>query len=375
MPPTLSPRPAGRSRRWYRFGAAALLLAPAEASAHFVLRAPASWRAQDSLGSPQKAPPCGNEGSAPETGIVTAFHTGDTITITIDETIYHPGHYRVALAINDQSELPDVPPVTPGQTACGSAPIQNPPVFPVIADGVLVHSAPFGSQRSFQVTLPPGVTCERCTLQVIEFMSNHGLNNPGGCFYHHCANISISDEVAGGGTGGQAGNGAAGQAGGGTGGQAGGGAGGQAGSNGGAGGQAGHDGGAGGNDGGHSHGGEGGHSPGGDGGQAGGGAGGSNGGGASGTGEGGTSAGGTSGAPNASGAGGAPNAGGTGNAPNTSGAGGAPGGGNAEAPSIQVVDGSSSGGCVAANPGGTTPGFAALIGLCVTAGLLRRRRH
>ena len=22
-------------------------------------------------------------------------------------------------------------------------------------------------------------------------MSNHGLNNPGGCFYHHCATVSV----------------------------------------------------------------------------------------------------------------------------------------------------------------------------------------
>jgi hypothetical protein len=42
-----------------------------------------------------------------------------------------------------------------------------------------------------QVTLPPNVTCDHCTLQVIQFMSDHGLNNPGGCFYHHCADISI----------------------------------------------------------------------------------------------------------------------------------------------------------------------------------------
>jgi hypothetical protein len=31
------------------------------------------------------------------------------------------------------------------------------------------------------------VTCDHCTLQVIEFMSQHGAP----CFYHHCADISI----------------------------------------------------------------------------------------------------------------------------------------------------------------------------------------
>jgi hypothetical protein len=52
------------------------------------------------------------------------------------------------------------------------------------------------------------MTCTKCTLQVIEFMSNHGLNNPGGCFYHHCADISIQPAGGGGASGGDAGAGA-----------------------------------------------------------------------------------------------------------------------------------------------------------------------
>jgi hypothetical protein len=87
--------------------------------------------------------------------------------------------------------LPEEPPVTAGSTACGSTVIQDPPVFPVLADGELLHTSAFSGPQSFQVTLPPGVTCDHCTLQVIQFMSNHALNNPGGCFYHHCATVSI----------------------------------------------------------------------------------------------------------------------------------------------------------------------------------------
>jgi uncharacterized protein (TIGR03382 family) len=173
--------------------AGVVALAPSEGRAHFILETPASWRAQDKLGSPQKAPPCGDDGGAAETGEVTAYRTGDTVTITIDETIYHPGHYRVALAVDDRSELPEEPPVTAGDTPCGSVPIDPSPAFPVLADGVLVHTKAFAGPQTFQVKLPDDVTCEKCTLQIIEFMSDHGLNNPGGCFYHHCADISISD--------------------------------------------------------------------------------------------------------------------------------------------------------------------------------------
>src|SRR5580765_1701266 len=70
---------------------ALLVLLPHAASAHFVLRSPASWRIQDADGNPQKTGPCGDEGTAAPSGIVTAFAPGDTVTITIDETIFHPG--------------------------------------------------------------------------------------------------------------------------------------------------------------------------------------------------------------------------------------------------------------------------------------------
>jgi hypothetical protein len=169
---------------------------PRLALAHFKLNAPASWWSQDALGSPQKLGPCGNEGPGMPTNAITAFKTGSKITITIEETIFHPGHYRIALATSDRSELPPEPPVTPGNTPCGSVPIQNPPMFPVLADGVLVHTQPLVGPQTIEVQLPPNVTCTKCTLQVLEFMSEHQLNNPGGCFYHHCADISISDAPA-----------------------------------------------------------------------------------------------------------------------------------------------------------------------------------
>jgi MYXO-CTERM domain-containing protein len=158
------------------------------AQAHFYLHAPAAMTEQNSLGDPQKAPPCGDPGNATQTGIVTTFQAGETITIEIDETIYHPGHYRVALSVNGPNDLPDAPPVTPmGGDQCASTIIQDPPVFPVLADGELLHDSPFDGPRSFEVTLPDDIECDNCTLQVIEYMSSHG----GPCFYYHCATIAI----------------------------------------------------------------------------------------------------------------------------------------------------------------------------------------
>lgn len=187
--------------------AATFVRAPADA--HFILQTPAASITQDGLGNPQKLGPCGNESGGSATGEVTTFQAGQTITITIDETIFHPGHYRISLGTNGPGDLPDEPPVTAGNTPCGSTEIMDPPVFPVLADGVLLHDAPFNGPQTIQVTLPANVSCEKCTLQVLEFMSNHQLNNPGGCFYHHCADIKISGGGGTGGTGGTAGAGGA----------------------------------------------------------------------------------------------------------------------------------------------------------------------
>ena len=178
-----------------RIGAVVVVgaLIPAVADAHFVLQAPESWAAQDSQGNPQKTSPCGQadpQTTAAPTKAITAFQAGQPITVTIDEVVYHPGHYRVVLSTTGRDGLPADPPTElPG--TCQSLAIQDPPVYPVLADGMLQHTDPLGGPQSFQVTLPNDVTCANCTLQVLEFMSAE-VGASGNCFYHHCADISIS---------------------------------------------------------------------------------------------------------------------------------------------------------------------------------------
>ncbi|HVM98107.1 MAG TPA: SCE4755 family polysaccharide monooxygenase-like protein [Candidatus Acidoferrales bacterium] len=161
---------------------------PVGARAHFILVEPDAWMSQDAVGLPEKVGPCGNEGGGTPTGKVTAFQPGQTIAVTIDEVIMHPGHYRVALAANDRGELPPEPVVTrKGNDPCGSVAIEDLPSFPILADNVLPHTQAFDAPQTFMVTLPSDVTCTKCTLQILEFMSNHSAP----CFYHHCADISI----------------------------------------------------------------------------------------------------------------------------------------------------------------------------------------
>lgn len=158
------------------------------AHAHFAMSQPTNWLVQNGSGDPQKNPPCGMQTGAVQTNMETTYKVGDKVTITINETVFHEGHYRVLIA-QTQAALPNDPPVTPdARSECGSTPIAATPVLPLIADGLLVHTTPLAGPQTVQVSLPPGMTCEHCVLQVQEFMAPHGAP----CFYHHCATISIT---------------------------------------------------------------------------------------------------------------------------------------------------------------------------------------
>src|SRR4051812_7113479 len=91
-----------------------VVTASATARAHFILVAPAAYSKQDTQGLPEKSAPCGQ--ADPGIPLVatpdeTTFAAGDTISITINEAIFHPGHYRVSVA-QDLASLPADPAVT-----------------------------------------------------------------------------------------------------------------------------------------------------------------------------------------------------------------------------------------------------------------------
>lgn len=160
----------------------ALLGLAATADAHFKLNAPTAVTQQDANGNPQKAAPCGG-GTA--TNAVTAVQSGTMLTISINETTFHPGHYRVALA-QDMAGLPAAPNVADAQCN-GLQPVAN-PQMPVLADGLLAHTTPFSGTQTMQVSIPAGMTCNNCVLQVVQYMAQH--SQP--CFYYHCATVNIS---------------------------------------------------------------------------------------------------------------------------------------------------------------------------------------
>jgi hypothetical protein len=170
---------------------------PTGTQAHFKLMEPASWLIEDDRGDPQKSGPCGgtNTDYGKPSYIVNQAVGGSKLHVKVQETIYHPGHYRVALAVNSPAELPLDPKATTTDTDRGprsvSAEIQNPVQIPVLADGLFVHTAKVETPFETDVTLP-NISCKRCTLQVIQFMEQHGVNNPGMFTYHHCAVLQIT---------------------------------------------------------------------------------------------------------------------------------------------------------------------------------------
>ncbi len=179
---------------------AVLVLNTQSASAHFKLLEPPSWLIESDRGDPQKSGPCG--GSNTDWGkpsyVITKAVGGQKLHIKIWETVYHPGHFRVALAVNSPTELPPDPQVTTRDTEKGpvsvSAVIQNPPQIPVLADGLFVRNtrpADLTDLLEADVQLP-NINCKKCTLQIVQFMAEHIFNNPGGYTYHHCAVLEIT---------------------------------------------------------------------------------------------------------------------------------------------------------------------------------------
>jgi hypothetical protein len=203
-----------------------LVLAPSTASAHFYIDypdagyypgpSPLPWWNQDSLGSPQKLGPCGDEDDAMQSGggpthVVTHFDPGQTITLEWTEVIPHTGWYRIAIAA-DRNDFVDPPVEIDSNGNSADAGIENPPVLPVLADGIYQHTAglPGKTWPPYQLKLPT-TPCAKCTIQIIQVMLDHpsnlgnlpdGAPNPDGFLYHHCIDISIGSTDGGSSSGG-----------------------------------------------------------------------------------------------------------------------------------------------------------------------------
>lgn len=185
-------------------GAFAATRAPAPMP-HFKLIEPVSWIVENERGDPQKTGPCGGSNTdwGKESMVINQAKGGSKLHIKLMETVYHPGHFRVALAVNSPNELPPDPvAVTRQDSVRGamsvSAEVQNPAVAPLLADGLFDHhTRPASLPTTWETDVDlPNLNCERCVLQVVQFMEEHAFNNPGGFTYHHCAIMHITADAS-----------------------------------------------------------------------------------------------------------------------------------------------------------------------------------
>jgi hypothetical protein len=153
--------------------AGGLVLASSQvALAHVALRAPI---VRDEA---MKDGPCGALGSTRGATVCT-FRPGQTITIAFDETVEHPGHFRVAFDTDGQDFIN---PTTPDDT--------DPTVLiNDIADRVTSGEADWGYTQ--EITFP-NVECDNCTLQLIQVMSTAATYDEGD-LYFQCADIVLSN--------------------------------------------------------------------------------------------------------------------------------------------------------------------------------------
>lgn len=119
-----------------------------------------------------KTAPCGSGTSVRGTN-VTTFAPGETITVTWDETVDHPGHYRISFD-NDGNDFQN--PSTPDDN------------FPETLVEPIADKA--GGRYTQDVTLPT-TPCENCTLQLVQVMTTQVPYNS---FYYQCSDIRIADD-------------------------------------------------------------------------------------------------------------------------------------------------------------------------------------
>ena len=111
-----------------------------------------------------KVDPCGGK---PRTARSTIFSAGQTIEVEFEETVNHPGHYRIAFSPADDLNFDSY----------------------VLVDNI-PDTTNTGSYKQ-EITIPMQI-CSACTLQLIQVMTTNTNPQPGD-YYYSCTDIQITD--------------------------------------------------------------------------------------------------------------------------------------------------------------------------------------
>lgn len=151
-----------------------------------------------------KQGPCGrtNDSRTTDPARINEFTAGETITVQFNETIDHPGFYRISFDDDGQDAF-EPPPLSRDD-------IVSAPTSVILKDNIEDKN---GGSYAVEVTLP-NVNCDNCTLQLIQVMVDDDTW-PRSEIYYTCADITLTGATNGG--GGMGGGGAGGAASGGAG--------------------------------------------------------------------------------------------------------------------------------------------------------------
>lgn len=152
-----------------------LVLSAPFANAHITLMSPKPRN------SDQKEGPCGVAGDK-RGATVTTFKSGETITVQWKETVSHTGHFRISFDEDGQDGFVDPKSYTDLKTT---------PT--VLVDDIKDKT---GTQVYTQQVTLPDVECDRCTLQVIQVMTDKPPYGDGNDIYYQCADLTLSKVAA-----------------------------------------------------------------------------------------------------------------------------------------------------------------------------------
>jgi len=131
-------------------------------------------------GNDMKFGPCGRPGGTRGAN-VTTYAPGETITVVFDELIDHPGFYRIAFDPDGDDDL-----ATPTWNGTDWVP----PAGVVILRDLIPDAAAGLTHGEVPVTLP-STPCDRCTLQLIQVMTDKPPFDGGDDFYYQCADLRL----------------------------------------------------------------------------------------------------------------------------------------------------------------------------------------
>jgi uncharacterized protein (TIGR03382 family) len=155
----------------YALALGLVLALGSSATAHIAMTSPPPRTAD------QKAGPCGATGST-RGSTVTEYAAGETITVEWDETVGHPGHYRIAF--DDDGNDAFVNPSMPDDNFAFT-----------LADQITDRD---GETHYTQTVKLPSTPCTNCTLQLVQVMTTAVPYNS---FYFQCADITLGEAKPG----------------------------------------------------------------------------------------------------------------------------------------------------------------------------------